>query len=69
MNWIVTLSHFLERDEKMRFIGEDSSLKWYNVWIISFEPQSGQYGAYFPSDGQTIMINPLKEASDMQLLD
>ena len=53
----------------MRFIDEDSSLKWYNGRIISFEPQSGQYGAYFPSDGQTIMIKPLKEASDMQLID
>ena len=63
------IESFLGKRLKMRFIDEDSSLKWYNGRIISFEPQSGQYGAYFPSDGQTIMINPLKEANDMQLLD
>ena len=59
-----------------QWLGKYSTVDWqiqhcggkHSRIYSTVRSQSGQYGAYIPSDGQTIMINPLKEASDVQLL-
>ena len=50
----------------MRFkIKETGKYEWFNGQILHFDPKTGKYGAFFPSDGQTIYINPSQEGDDI----
>ena len=63
-------TNLLGRKLKMRFLMEDiGKMRWFEGQIISYDPATSQYGAYFPSDNQTVMINPLSEGGDIKLLD
>jgi len=33
-------------------------LQWFKGKILNYDPTSGQYGVFFPSDNQTIYIYP-----------
>ena len=51
---------------QMRFkIKETGNYQWFDGQILNFDPKTGKYGAFFPSDGQTIYINPSQEADDI----
>lgn len=39
--------------------------EWFNGQILHFDPKTGKYDAFFPSDGQTIYINPTQEGDDI----
>ena len=54
----------------MKFNVGDSSLEyeWYSGKIIHFDPITGKYGVFFPSDKQTVYIDPVKEAGDIEFL-
>ena len=44
---------------KMRFRLEDTGkIQWFDGQILNYDPSSGQYGVYFPSDHQIIYIHP-----------
>ena len=36
----------------------------FNGQILHFDPKADKYGAFFPSDGQTVYINPSQEGVD-----
>ena len=47
----------------MRFkIKETGKYEWFNGQILHFDPE---YGAFFPSDGQTVHINASQERDDI----
>ena len=54
----------------MKFdVGETTKrYEWYSGQILNFDPISGKYGAFFPSDQQTVYIDPVKEAEDIHYL-
>ena len=59
-------SNYLGRKLQMRFrIKETGKYEWFNGQILNFDPNTGKYGAFFPSDGQTIYINPSQEGDDI----
>ena len=40
---------------KMRFRLEDTGkTQWFDRQILNYDPSSGQYGVYFPSNHQTV---------------
>ena len=50
----------------MKFkINGTNKYEWFDAQILHFDPQTGKYGAYFPSDNQTVYIDPLEEADDI----
>ena len=50
---------YMGRKLKMRFRLEDTGkIQWFDGQILNYDPSSGQYGVYFPSDHQTIYIHP-----------
>ena len=58
--------NYLGRRLQMRFkIKETGNYQWFNGQILNFDPNTGKYGAFFPSDGQTVYINPSQEADDI----
>ena len=61
---------YLGRKIKMKFdVGETTKrYEWYSGQILNFDPISGKYGAFFPSDQQTVYIDPVKEAEDIHYL-
>ncbi len=57
---------YLGRKLQMRFkIKETGKYEWFNGQILQFDPKTGKYGAFFPSDGQTVYINPSQEGDDI----
>ena len=60
----------LGRKIKMKFNVGDSSpeYQWYSGQILNYDPVSSKYGAFFPSDGQTVYIDPIEEADDIDFL-
>ena len=57
---------YLGRKLQMRFkIKETGKYEWFNGQILHFDPKTGKYGAFFPSDGQTVYINPSQEGDDI----
>ena len=57
---------YLGRRLQMRFkIKESGNYQWFDGQILNFDPNTGKYGAFFPSDGQTVHINPSQEADDI----
>ena len=54
----------------MKFNVGDSSLEyeWYSGKILHFDPTTGKYGVFFPADKQTVYIDPVKEAGDIEFL-
>ena len=57
---------YLGRRLQMRFIIENAGRdEWFEGQIVSFEPTNGLYGVFFPEDGQTVFIDPEKEANDI----
>ena len=61
---------YLGKKIKMKFNVGDSSpeYQWYSGQILNYDPASGKYGAYFPSDGQTVFIDPIEEAEDIDFV-
>ena len=55
---------------RMKFnVGESTSqYEWFSGQILNFDPISGKYGAFFPSDKQTVYIDPIEEAEDIHFL-
>ena len=41
--------------------------RWYSGQILNYDPVSGKYGAFPSSDGQTVYIDPLEEADDIDI--
>ena len=57
---------YFGRKLQMRFkIKETGKYEWFNGQILHFDPKNGKYGAFFPSDGQIIYINPSQEGDDI----
>ena len=53
--------HF--RVEKM------GKLQWFKGQILNYDPTSGQYGVFFPSDNQTIYMYVHPNDKDVKFLD
>ena len=50
---------YMGRKLKIHFRLEDTGkIQWFDGQILNYDPSSGQYGVYFPSDHQTIYIHP-----------
>ena len=46
---------YMGRKLKMCFRLEDTGkIQWFDGQILNYDPSSGQYGVYFPSDHQTM---------------
>ena len=62
---------YMGRQLKMRFrVEEMGKLQWFKGQILNYDPTSGQYGVFFPSDNQTktvIYIYPYDK--DVKFLD
>ena len=59
---------YMGRKLKMRFRLEDTGkIQWFDGQILNYNPSSGHYGVYFPSDHQTIYIHP--NDKDVKYLD
>ena len=57
---------YLGHKLQMRFeIKDKGKFEWFNGQILNFNPKTGEYGAFIPSDGQTVYINPSQEADDI----
>ena len=57
---------YLGRRLQMRFkIKESGNCQWFDRQMLNFDPNTRKYGAFFPSDGQTVYINPSQEADDI----
>ena len=57
---------YLGRKLQMRFkIKETGKYEWFNGQILYFDPKAGKYGAFFPSDGQIVYVNPSQEGDDI----
>jgi len=54
---------YMGRQLKMRFRVEETG----KLQILNYDPTSGQYGVFFPSDNQTIYIHP--NDKDVKFLD
>ena len=56
----------------MKFdVGDSSHLQyeWYSGQILHYDPMTGKYGGDFPSDKQTVFIDPVEEAEDIEFLE
>lgn len=59
---------YLGKKIRMRFklAGKGrSEFKWYQGQILNFDPLTGKYGVFFPSDQETVYIDLVKEAEDI----
>ena len=61
---------YLGKKIEMKFNVGDSSpeYQWYSGQILNYDPASSKYGAYFPSDGQTVFIDPTEEEEDIDFV-
>ena len=61
---------YLGRKIRMKFNVGDSSpeYQWYSGQILNYDPVTHKYGAFFPSDGQTVYIDPIEEADDIDFI-
>ena len=53
----------------MKFDIGNSQYEWYSGQILHYDPITEKYGVFFPSDKQTVFINPVKEAEDIDFLE
>lgn len=63
---------YMGKKLKMKFDTGDSNhpqYEWYSGQILHFDPMTGKYGVFFPSDKQTVFIDPVKEAEDIKFLE
>ena len=59
---------YMGRKLKKRFrLVDTGKIQWFDGQILNYDPSSGQYGVYFPSDHQTIYIHP--NDKDVKYLD
>jgi len=59
---------YMGRQLKMRLrVEETGKLQWFKGEILNYDPTSGQYGVFFPSDNQTIHVHP--NDKDVKFLD
>ena len=59
---------FMNRKLKMKFYVKDRKRhEFFSGQIVSYDGMMGKYGAYFPSDGEMVYIDP--NDSDVIYLD
>ena len=63
-------SQYMGKKIRMKFNVGDSNpeYEWYSGQILNFDPMTGKYGAFFPSDQQTVYIDPVEEAEDIEII-
>ena len=50
---------FMNRKLEMKFyVKEKKRHEYFSGQIVSYDGLSGKYGAYFPSDGEVVFIEP-----------
>ena len=52
-------------EERLINVGDSSmEYQWYSGQILNYDPVSGKYGAFFPSDGQSL-LTPLRKQTTL----